>query len=228
MRTLLALIASLLFFAPLSAQPKAWRNLEAMYGSVGKLLVLSAGEELGHCTAFMINETQHYILTADHCHSAEVRGHTADAWILEYESNPPSSMVKRAPAVLIDYNAAFDLAVFRVDLWYGKALKRRTTPIHLGMPLCAMGYGEGAVEPITTYGYVSHSNLRPPFDPATPAGTIVFGNYIAGMSGGPIVDEDRRVVSVVQQGGGPDTEMQDIGYGVSPTLLKVFAEKYWK
>jgi hypothetical protein len=97
--------------------------------------------------------------------------------------------------------------------------------------VAAIGYGGGFPEPIATFGYVSHPLFSfPDFvnDPASPPGTIVFGNFVPGMSGGPIIDKQNRVLSVVQQGGHAAGPAQNLGYGIAWELLMTFTEKYWE
>jgi hypothetical protein len=78
----------------------------------------------------------------------------------------------------------------------------------------ALGFG---------YGWTQLTNLRErvvlPYyapSPDTPVGVVVYGSYIEGMSGGPVVNAGGKVVGMVQR------NYRQTGFGVGALLMKAF------
>jgi S1-C subfamily serine protease len=208
----LVIAAALALLVAAAPAARDWKHLERVYPSVARL-AFGTAEDGGHCTLFMVNAKAHLAVSAYHCVAA------GGNWRVEL----PGRVALAIPTLV---NPANDLAMFRVDDWTAPSLRLRTAPVAPGTPLAAVGYPLGSLVPLFTFGTVSSPNSVLPGAPF-PAGVVVFGNFIAGMSGGPILDEQGRVVSVVQAGGHAATEAQDLGYGVLQSELAAFAGQVW-
>lgn len=78
----------------------------------------------------------------------------------------------------------------------------------------AMGYGLGFTSPVITNHTAMLLNYN--LDPDIYSGTIFVGEFIGGMSGGPIYDVEGKVVGVVQR------TTPSIGYGIDSYVLNRF------
>ena len=162
------------------------------------------------CTAFSINGREGYYLTAYHCVEYAVSD-------LRLAKDDPVGVVK------VDKDA--DLALLTSPI-KRLGLKWRPTLAPRGTRVWAAGYAFGQADFYTTSAVVAHTWDSPFL--VTPPGYVFYGNFIGGMSGGPIVDEDLKVVSIVQHGGHPASELQDIGGGPGFITLYRFTRGYWK
>lgn len=82
----------------------------------------------------------------------------------------------------------------------------------------AMGYGNGFSKPLVTEHKVQILGYQFDGMPDVAPGTIYMGEFIGGMSGGPVYDGNGAVVGIVQRGG------SGIGYGVTVKEIQKFLE----
>ncbi len=135
------------------------------------------------------------VLTAAHCLGEQMR---ADGVLVK----------------VIDFDKYYDLALVAVDT-DKPSLTFRDYEAELYEPLIAIGYAQG-------YPVVTAMNVHPvqvnliPY-PGLPVGILVQGDYIEGMSGGPVIDMDGDMVGMVQR------HLDDsVGFGVGATIIRAF------
>jgi len=133
------------------------------------------------CTAFSINRDQGLYLTAAHCVPAS---YSAD------EVDEPR--IDGQPVTVVFLSTELDLAIVQATV-KRPALEPRTEPLLVGSEVVSYGYGYGGPTPILRTGIVSGFMA----DPTTGAEWQMLDNaLVGGMSGGPIVDRDGRIVGV--------------------------------
>lgn len=140
---------------------------------------------LENCSAFMINATKRYALTAAHCEEPKM---TADG-VLAYK-------------VFIDKRK--DLMVLRVNV-DRPALKLAAQGVEVGDEVASMGYGAVLEQPMFRIGNVSNVNLN--IEELSGPYLMVDNHFVPGQSGGPIVNQRGEVVGIVQM-------TSDYGYGL--------------
>jgi S1-C subfamily serine protease len=144
-------------------------------------------------------------MTAAHCLSASVTVEGHIAW-----------------AVFVNEDA--DLAVLMVPGISLPALQPRVQDIEVGMPVATFGYGHGWPVPQMRIAHVAVVGALMEFLPDTQRVLVVDNVLVGGMSGGPMVDEDGRVVSVNQ--------LTDSGSGsgmgrVMPLVMEI-TRQFWE
>jgi hypothetical protein len=133
------------------------------------------------CTAFSIDEHRQLFMTAAHCLDNPIKVDWQNAWTV-YE------------------NGALDLAVLQSPGVKRPALKPRTAPIPFGLDVASFGHAYGYETPQLRAGIVAHPEALIPELKQT---FLVFlPAPIGGMSGGPIVDSEGKVVAITQRGNG--------------------------
>jgi S1-C subfamily serine protease len=182
-RPLLAIPLVTLLWLPVLAAPLPWERITArVHPSMGRITITRLPTDdqalvTGDCSTFAIDGVRHYYLTAAHCQGD----------VLEVDG-------KSAGVVLVD--ATLDLLVLRVPEGRHPALASGH-PVRQGQAVMAYGYAFGWTTIFAKTGVVAVPDLRIP----------LFGNrsltltdfaFIEGMSGGPVVDAEGRVVSMVQ------------------------------
>lgn len=150
----------------------------------------------GICTGFTI--APDLVLTADHCLGDNL-------------------LADGKPATLLHGDHYYDLAVLKVPGLEKPSLEFRDTPVMYNEDLVAIGYGNGYNVTLPLHVRVVVPSVRIGAD--EPTGIIMQGGFIQGMSGGPIIDGNGLVVSVVQKG-----VAAIAGYGVNMTMIKAFLE----
>ncbi len=150
----------------------------------------------GSCTGFVI-ET-HLVLTADHCLGEDME---AD----------------KQPATVVSADEGTDLLLLFVPTLAKPALAFEDVPVTRFEMLTAIGYGFGWTQPTVIRATVMLVSQAP--DEGVAPGIVVQGGYIHGMSGGPVVDDNGKVVSIAQQ------VSEGTGYGVDTKQIKAFLLK---
>jgi len=122
--------------------------------------------------------------------------------------------------VVIKADKTLDLALLATNTHQKPSMKFRQAPVVRFEVLTAIGYAYGYTElsVLLERVFFVHSYPWGPEEDGTqtPAGIIVQGGYIGGMSGGPVVDAKGLQVSIVQRGG------EFVGYGVDVAAIQGF------
>lgn len=155
----------------------------------------------GMCSAFSINEKEGLYLTAAHC--------TVDG------ISAPAAGIYASEIVFVDTDR--DLAVIRLYSLHRPALSPRDTEIEPGREFLMLGYAYGLPAPMVKTGVVANNNLNE----YGIAKTFFDEDAVGGMSGGPTVDADGKVVAVVTEGNGHFGRAAALG-----EIMKVTG-KYW-
>lgn len=145
------------------------------------------------CSGFYIDHN--LILTAAHCVGTEM---TASG----------------VPVKLIKADEYYDLALLKTSLESDTWLEFRDEETKKDEVLTAIGHAYGW-KPLSIFKVtVMLVNYSPEGDDAPCI--IVRGTYIGGMSGGPVIDKNGKVVSIVQKG------TDQVGCGVPVLLMRAF------
>lgn len=146
------------------------------------------------CSGFVVGKN--LVLTAKHCIGTDMRA----------DGTPVSKIVKQS-------DSATDLALLSVPT-YKKSLTFENNSPGVYDQLLAMGYGFGFDRQIVVMCRVIAVDYSPGEDMAP--GIFVMGNYIGGMSGGPVVNQHGDVVGIAQRAN------EGVGYGVGTLLIRAF------
>lgn len=149
----------------------------------------------GSCTGFVVARNR--VLTAQHCVGESMKAG-------EYPVN----------AVVAD--EVLDLALLRV-IATQEPLQLRDTVVQPFEELTAIGYAFDFPRVMALSVRAVIVGIAP--SPAMVPGLLVQGESIGGMSGGPIVDRDGRVVGMVQRGNA------GTGYGVMVDAMREFLSR---
>lgn len=149
------------------------------------------------CSGFFIHED--YILTAAHCLGAEM------------------AVDGRLAIGVVWVDQATDLAVVQVD--FTRPALKPSTGVARGDAIAAVGYAYGKVDTMVRIGHVSNANTVIPG--LEGLWLVSDASFIGGMSGGPVVDEAGRVVSICQMSDGR------VGIGRPLAVLLASVRLYW-
>lgn len=148
------------------------------------------------CSAFLVDDN--LAVTAAHCIGEDMRT----------DGVPIVRVIKKSDEVL-------DLAY--IEVISGKhPLQLSEEAVKRGDELVGVGYGFGFDRPMYSAGKVLYVDYSPVKDGSMAPGIWIDSAYHGGMSGGPVVSQDGRVVGIVQQAS------DGIGYGVGSLLIKAF------
>lgn len=147
------------------------------------------------CTGFVVQTG--VVMTAAHCIDDDLQ---ADG----------------APAKAIAVDEAYDLALI-VTITTKVPLVFRDSEVTRHEVLTAIGYAYGLSQLVIIDVEPLLLKTGPPDAPEKgPLGLLVRPAYIGGQSGGPVVDSDGRVVSIIQKAD------NRVGWGVPALLLRAF------
>lgn len=157
--------------------------------------IVRVTNSIGVCTGFVI--APEIILTDQHCMGPQL---TADGYQAEeiYE------------------DVFYDLAVLKVKKLDKKPLEFRDKKVEQAEALVGLGYANGW--PLASRIKVEVILTDIKVNPRAPMTILTKGGFTNGMSGGPVVDGEGKVVSIIQRGDHAD--QTDIGVGVG--LIKAF------
>lgn len=212
MRVVASFLLSLLLCLPVSAH-----NWAPVIAQVERSIVRVTAEEaieddvdggilFKTCTGFTINKKQNYVLTAAHCLGDE-----------------NSLKVDDMPSFVVKADYLLDLAIAVNLATPGRpSLKPSRKVAMKGLPVAALGFGYGEEALTSKTGAI----MAPRFVwSVSPLRTYFLTDFslIGGMSGGPIVDSDGRVMSINQKTD-PTTST---GLGRPLYVLRGFAGGFW-
>ena len=158
------------------------------------------------CTAFSINAEQGLYLTANHCAQP----------FMSDEGEAEVPFLDGQALTVVFVSEALDLAIVKSAV-KRPALTYRTKPLLVGAEVGSYGYGYGLVVPIFRTSIIS-AFVK---DPTGIEWTFLDSALIGGMSGGPVVDRDGRVVGV--------NDKSDNWSGFSLSLTQILtATQFWE
>jgi hypothetical protein len=161
--------------------------------------VLYVETDEGSCTAFVINATEKYAMSAAHCYSEKVM------W------------VDRVLANVVSLDTKKDLMVVRVpNLDPTKTeLKLAAKNPEIRQDVMSVGFGFGLERPFFKTARVADTAVMIPENGIGGPFIGVDASYTGGQSGGPVVDINGDVVSIVQRGDGGT-----LGIGVGADIIR--------
>ena len=181
-RILTTLALTLTLLVPLAAVSPWTPIAERLSPSVVFLETIDeGGEREGACSGFVIDTVKKHVLTVAHCDDAE------------------TILVNDTKGVILFKDIRKDLMVLGVaNLEKLPAIALATHDPQVGDEIMSIGFGYGLDKPMVRVSMVSITNLNikgrsGPF--------FVFdAGFILGQSGGPILDSEGKLISIVQQG----------------------------
>ena len=227
---LIAVILALLIFSTSEAIAHNWSRVF----TEARSSVVMLFHKSGSCSAFSINEQQHYYLTDHHC-LPDNPSAAIEASRREMDRPSPTGMylfVDAVPMVrsmgnvvvmrVLKADAALDLALVEAEIGL-PALRRGAEP-RVGDEIAAMGYAFG--EPSLWLSAGNVVNIKD----ATGGRRLLIRSTaeIAGESGGPVVNVKGEVISIVQSGIRYQGSLTGLNYGVSIKEMWRFAKGFWQ
>lgn len=199
-RVLAVLLVFCLWFSEAPTLASDWsEQANALRRSTAQVTIFDNFEVAGYCTAFSINNAKDYFLTADHCFGTYLTVGGNNAYVVWRDK-------------------ASDLMVVTVPESGDVPSLRPAAQVRQGEEVAAYGYGYAFEQPMLRAGLVSIVDLEYEHEHFS-----VFGfSFVGGMSGGPVVGRDGRVVSVVQQGN------EFIGMGRTLHELLSKTARFWE
>lgn len=197
-RILLVLLALVLFTVPASSYE--WQSTAKKVSL--SLVSLSDFDGDIYCTGYVIDNQRDFVMTAQHCVDGDY------GIIVDHKS-----------AWVVWADKELDIAVLQVpgiskpELHPGKHPK-------IGQAIAALGHGYGLEQPMFRVGLVAHPDVHI----LELSGTWVILDFplIPGMSGGPMVDQDGKVLAINQRSN------TVIGLGKSIADIYPKSKDFWR
>lgn len=191
----LFLVTLMLSFFVAPAFADQW--LDVVHKAQKAVLYMEMSE--GSCTAFVIDAARKYVLSAAHC----------------YDEN--GMWVDRVKAEVISLDFKKDLMVLEVkNLDPEKiALKLADKNPEIRQDVMSVGYGYGLERPFFKTARVSDTAVMLPTGGIGGPFIGVDAAYTGGQSGGPVLDVNGDIVSIVQRSDGGT-----LGIGVGAEIIK--------
>lgn len=202
MKRVIASVAAFAFFvvAPLLGVSKWTPVADKLDESVYFLEVLQGTEVQGSCTAFMIDNSKHYVMTAAHCDGEKI-------------------LIDGTATYRVFKDERKDLMVLRAMGVDGPNVKLAASDPSRGDEVASMGFGAGLEDPMFRIAHVS--NVRMDIEGLSGPFVMIDAGFVGGQSGGPVVNENGELVMIVQRGN------DSIGIGVGVEIIKDRAGKYF-
>ena len=168
---------------------------------VEKALVWVEVGDQGGCSGFVIDTARKYVMTAQHCQPSE----TGVVW------------VDRVPAKVISRDVKKDLLVVAAENLNPErtALRLATKNPIRGQEVMSAGFGFSLERPFFRKASVQDDQMMIPEGGVGGPYISTDAPFVAGQSGGPVVDIEGNVVSIVQRGDGGTT-----GLGVGVDIIR--------
>lgn len=195
-----ALLVSLLF----ARQPLRASDWAATVKQVEASIVFVAIGEDGGCTAFVINQQKHYLLTAAHC----------------FPDKDESLWADHVEAKVIYLNQHKDLMILEAkDLDPSRpALRLALKNPARGQEVMSVGFGYALERPFFRQARVQDDAMVIPEDGLVGPYISTDAPFVEGQSGGPVVNALGEVVAVVQRS---DAGTTGLGLGVEAVRAQV-------
>lgn len=197
-RILCVILGVCLWFSGASASDWSEQAVSLRH-STAQVVLYEDSEVAGYCSAFSINDPKDYFLSAAHCFGSymTVAGNNAYPIYVDRDS---------------------DLMVVVVPDSGNVPALSPASEVRSGEETAAFGYGYAFSQPMLRFGPLSIVDLEYEHEHFS-----IFGfTFVGGMSGGPVVDRDGKVVSIVQQG----NEYIGMGRTLGEILSKT--AKFWE
>ncbi len=199
-RVIASIIAAIFCLAPLGAVSKWTAVSNQLEDSIYYLEVLAGTEVQGSCTAFMIDNSKHLVLTAAHCDGEKM-------------------LVDGTATYRVFKDERKDLMVLRASGVEGPNIKLAAADPDRGDEVASMGYGAGLVDPMFRIAHVS--NVRLDIEGLSGPFIMIDAGFVGGQSGGPVVNDKGELVMIVQRGN------DSLGIGVGVEIIRDKVGKYF-
>lgn len=182
-----------IFTAPLGAGATDWSDVAK---EAGKSVVWAQVGEQGGCTAFVINQAKHYLLTASHCKPNE----HGELWVAGVSTRIVFLDPKRD--LMVVEAKDIDPAT--------PALKLAAKNPVIGEDVMSIGFGFALERPFFRQAHIQDDKM---VINGIDGGPFVSTDspFVGGQSGGPVVNIKGEVVLIVQRG---DNGTTGLGVGV--------------
>ena len=171
------------------------------------LAFLAVGDQ-GSCTAFVINEKENYVLTANHCFGMDIEG--------------KDLLVDNVPTKLVARDQKHDLLVLYVKGLDKPALHLAKSDPKVGDVVASYGFGLGLERPLFRVAIISATDVTLDGSGLPEHLLAVDSQFVLGQSGGPVVNEAGEVVMMVEAGG------QGVGFGPGAETIKSRMGRYFE
>jgi S1-C subfamily serine protease len=201
MRNILAVIAAI---AVLAVPLRADQWVSVIEKAQKAVLYMEMSE--GSCTAFVINVPLKYVMTAAHCYDKE------GMW------------VDRVAVTVVSLDTKKDLMILKVDNLDPEkvALKLADKNPEIRTDVLSVGYGYGLERPFFKTAHVADTAVMIPEAGIGGPFIGVDASYTGGQSGGPVLNGDGEVVSIVQRGDGGT-----LGLGAGAEIIRERVGRFW-
>lgn len=168
------------------------------------VVYIQVGDE-GSCSGFVINQKEHYVLTAAHCKGS-------DLW------------VDHVKGEIIALDDKKDLMVLRVaNLDPARvALQLAAHDPLIREDVMSVGYGYGLERPFFKTAHVSDTAVQIPVQNGSGPFIGTDASFTPGQSGGPVLNSKGDVVMIVQLGDGGT-----LGLGVGADVIRARVGRFF-
>lgn len=213
MKRIWAAVLAALLFATAPAFSMDWSKVADRLKAASFELRNADGK--GYCTGFPTHESKDYALTAAHCvvaHSTE----PGDEGTFLY-----APYVDGKEAVILEFNEELDWAALYIGPSSRPALEISQYPARMGQEFGSFGFAlEIKLHEHFRVGHIAAVNARVDYLPGL--WVVTDQPYIGGMSGGPVVNLDGKLIAMVQR-----SDRKLIGVGKSALEIYRSSKKYW-
>lgn len=197
-KSLFALLLSSIFILPAIAQ-----DWTIAIKKVQNAIVRVETDE-GSCTGFVVNKLKQHVQTVAHCYGDRI-------WV--------DSVV----GVVVSKDVKQDLMLLKVedlDPDLEQLVLAKEEPA-IGQRVISAGFGYGLERPFFRMAMVSDNAMLIPDSGQSGPFIAVDSGFIAGQSGGPVVNVDGEVVSIVQRAS------DKLGIGVGSKIIRSRMGRFW-